>query len=273
MRKEIEINEILKNFYEISGIRISIHDAEFNELYSYPTEIAPFCKRVQQNNEVFRTCKSNDKTAFNYVKKTEEVYIYKCHCGLYEAAAPIYHYGVLSGYLMMGQIRDNNLDALEAIIKKSAEIIGDKQKATEISNSIKSIDRKLIFSYINIMSVLAGYITASNKLFNYNEKLPQLIMEYISKNYSSKITLSQLAQKFGCCNSTLTQCFKKEFNTSIMTYICELRLKKAEELLKKTRKSLKEISFDCGFYDQNYFSKSFAKKYGCSPSVYRSKHH
>ena len=270
MKREIEINEILKNFYEISGIRISIHDTEFNELYSYPAEISPFCKSVQQNAEVFKTCKNNDKTAFKYVKETEEVYIYRCHCGLYEAAAPIYHYGILSGYLMMGQIRDNDPHALEHIIKKSTEILGNEHQAVDISNSIKSIDRGLIYSYINIMSVLAEYITASNKLFNYNDKLPQLIMEYITKNYSSKITLSQLAQKFGCCNSTLTQCFKKEYNTSIMSYICELRLKKAEELLRKTRKSLKEISYQCGFYDQNYFSKSFAKKHGCSPSAYRS---
>ena len=64
MRKEIEINEILKNFYEISGIRISIHDAEFNELYSYPTEIAPFCNTYNETNigftsSVISGCKKN----------------------------------------------------------------------------------------------------------------------------------------------------------------------------------------------------------------------
>lgn len=270
MRREIDINSILKDFYKISGTRISIHDAEFNEIYSYPRESSPFCKTLQENSKVLNDCKSNDITAFNYVKTTGEVYIYKCRCGLYEAAAPIYHYGILSGFLMMGQIRDEDSFSLDYIVEKSTEILGDYKKAVEISNTVKAIDRELIYSYINIMTVLAEYITESNKLFNYNEKLPQLIMEYITKNYSSKITLSILTQKFGCCNSTLTKCFKKEYNTSIMGYICDLRLKKSEEMLRKTRKSLKEISFECGFYDQNYFSKSFTKKYGCSPSVYRA---
>ena len=269
MRQEIEINSILKNFYSISGIRISIHDSEFNEIYSYPSEGAVFCKTLQNNAAVLKDCKGNAEKAFDIVKKTGDVYVYKCHCGLYEAVAPIYHFGVLSGYLMMGQIRDTTEGSLEYIIKKSSQILKSNDKATEISKTIKAIDRDLISAYISIMTVLAEYITSENKLFSYSDQLPQLIMEYIQKNFSSKITLSILSQKFGCCNSTLAKCFKKEYGVSIMSYICKLRLKKSEELLCKTRKSLKEISFECGFYDQNYFSKTFAKAYGCSPSEYR----
>ena len=273
MRQEIEINSILKNFYSISGIRISIHDSEFNEIYSYPSEGAVFCKTLQNNGAVLKDCKGNDEKAFDIVKKTGDVYVYKCHCGLYEAVAPIYHFGVLSGYLMMGQIRDTTEGSLEYIIKKSSQILKSNDKAIEISKTIKAIDRDLISAYISIMTVLAEYITSENKLFSYSDQLPQLIMEYIQKNFSSKITLSILSQKFGCCNSTLAKCFKKEYGVSIMSYICKLRLKKSEELLCKTRKSLKEISFECGFYDQNYFSKTFAKAYGCSPSEYRIMHY
>ena len=273
MRQEIEINSILKNFYSISGIRISIHDSEFNEIYSYPSEGSVFCKTLQNNAAVLKDCKGNDEKAFDIVKKTGDVYVYKCHCGLYEAVAPIYHFGVLSGYLMMGQIRDTTEGSLEYIIKKSSQILKSNDKAIEISKTIKAIDRDLISAYISIMTVLAEYITSENKLFSYSDQLPQLIMEYIQKNFSSKITLSILSQKFGCCNSTLAKCFKKEYGVSIMSYICKLRLKKSEELLCKTRKSLKEISFECGFYDQNYFSKTFAKAYGCSPSEYRIMHY
>ena len=273
MRQEIEINSILKNFYKISGIRISIHDSEFNEIYSYPSESSLFCKTLQNNAAILADCKNNDKIAFEEVIKTGEVYVYKCRCGLYEAVAPLYHYGVLSGYLMMGQIRDNEDGSLEYIIKKSTEILKSPAKAEEVSKTVKVINRDLIYSYINIMTVLAEYITAENKLFSYSDQLPQLIMDYIHNNISAKITLNILSQKFGCCNSTLAKCFKKEYGISIMTYICQFRIEKAEKMLVKTRKSLKEISFDCGFYDQNYFSKTFAKKYGCSPSDYRSKYY
>lgn len=271
MREVIEINSILKDFYNVSGIRISIHDTEFNEIYSYPHEPTPFCKCLQQNSTVLADCKKNDSAAFRKVEATGEVYVYKCRRGLYEAVAPLYHYGTLSGYLMMGQVCDSEPTSMDYVIKRAEEILRNKTAAEELSKNVKTIDRRLIDSYINIMTVLAEYLTGTNRLFSYNEKLPQLIMEYINKNYSAKITLSILSQKFGCCNATLTKCFKKEYNLSIMTYLCSVRLAKAEEMILKTRKSFKEIAADCGFYDQNYFSKTFTKAYGCSPSEFRHK--
>ena len=57
MRQEIEINSILKNFYKISGIRISIHDNECNEIYSYPGEASMFCKTLQNNTSILADCK------------------------------------------------------------------------------------------------------------------------------------------------------------------------------------------------------------------------
>lgn len=271
MQNTIEIKSILKDFYAVSGIRISIHDTEFNEIYSYPAEATPFCKCLQQNSAVLSDCKKNDSAAFQEVKKTGGVFVYKCRRGLYEAVAPIYHYGTLSGYLMMGQICDGSPEALNIIINRATEILGDRKKAEEISKGVKALDRKLIDSYINIMTVLAMYLTGTNRLITHNEKLPQLIKEYIHKNYSAKITLSILSQKFGCCNATLTKSFKKEYNLSIMEYLCEVRLAKSAEMIQKTRKSFKEIAHECGFYDQNYFSKTFAKKYGCSPTEYKNK--
>ncbi len=271
MQNIIEIKSILKDFYSVSGIRISIHDTEFNEIYSYPAEATPFCKALQKNSAVLADCKKNDSSAFGIVKKTGEVYVYKCRRGLFEAVAPVYHYGTLSGYLMMGQICDGSPESMDNVIEKATVILGNRQKAEELSKSVKSIDRKLIDSYINIMTVLAGYLTGTNRLITHNEKLPQLIKEYINKNFSAKITLSILSQKFGCCNATLTKTFKKEYNLSIMEYLCDLRLEKSKEMIVKTRKSFKEIAADCGFYDQNYFSKTFSKKYGVSPTEYRQR--
>ena len=253
MQNIIEIKSILKDFYSVSGIRISIHDTEFNEIYSYPAEATPFCKALQKNSAVLADCKKNDSSAFGIVKKTGEVYVYKCRRGLFEAVAPVYHYGTLSGYLMMGQICDGSPETMDNVIEKATVILGDRQKAEELSKSVKSIDRKLIDSYINIMTVLAGYLTGTNRLITHNEKLPQLIKEYINKNFSAKITLSILSQKFGCCNATLTKTFKKEYNLSIMEYLCDVRLEKSKEMIVKTRKSFKEIAADCGFYDRKSF--------------------
>lgn len=253
----------------MSGIRISIHDAEFNEIYSYPKDSTPFCHCVQQDGHVLNECLTSDSFAFNKVKESGKVYVYKCRFGLIEAVAPIYHFGTLAGYIMMGQIREATDTSYSYILSKAKDVVGTARAAKEITNTICPIERGLIDSYINIMTVLAEYLTSTNHLFSHNDKLPQLVREYINKNYASKISLSTLSLKFGCCNATLTKTFKKEYGTSIMAYLSTVRLKKAEKMITKSRKSFKEIANECGFYDQNYFSKAFTKAYGLSPKEYR----
>ena len=265
----ISIESILKDFYDISGIRISIHDTEFNEIYSYPKEATSFCSFIQKEGNMLKDCIYSDSLAFNKVKATGEVYVYKCRLGLIEAVAPIYHFGTLAGYIMMGQIREATDASFNYILSRSKNLFKDDDTAKENISKIRTINRGLIDSYINIMSVLAEYLTTTNRLFAHNENLPQMVREYINKNYSSKITLSVLNLKFGCCNATLTKTFKKEYGVSIMNYLAGVRLKKAEEMIVKSRKSFKEISSECGFYDQNYFSKAFTKEYGLSPKEYR----
>ena len=48
------------------------------------------------------------------------------------------------------------------------------------------------------------------------------------------------------------------------------RLEKSSQLLRETEKSIKEITSDVGYNDQNYFSKLFKNKYGLSPTEYRN---
>ena len=94
-------------------------------------------------------------------------------------------------------------------------------------------------------------------------------MKYIKQHYSSKISLELLSEKFSCSQSMLVKNFKKGYGTTIMNALMDIRLQKAKELLKGGRLSVKEIAFLCGFTEQNYFSKTFSKKYGCSPSEFR----
>lgn len=270
MRDIDEIKNILKDFHSISGFRISIHDTEFNEIYSYPEELSIFCSMVQTNTNVRKLCLENDARAFNIVNQTRKVYIYKCQCGLIEAVSPIYNFGVLSGYLMIGQICEDQKDEYEKIFKISRKYFESEAIAREAVSTIDAIPSSKISSYINLMTIIAEYITRSNKLVSYENNLAPLIREYINLNYSRKISLDILTDKFGCCKSTLIKCFKEKYKCSINQYITQIRMEAAAEMLSKSSKSIKEISNSCGIPDQNYFSKLFTRTYGCSPSNYKN---
>ncbi len=268
MRDNSDMIAILKDFHMISGFRISIHDLDFKEICAYPSKTSPFCDRIHQT-ELAKKCMESDKIAFSKIQDSDTPYVYKCHCGLVEAMSPLYHYGILSGYLMMGQVRDNSPFSLLPIRETLSRITKDGEDIERILSKIKIIDSERISSYVNIMKLVAEHITATNKANYRNESLAELIKKYINKNYDSKISLNLLSEKFGCSNSTIMKQFKEAYNTTVSEYINEVRLTKAVEMVKESTKSVKEIAAACGFSDQNYFSRQFSEKFGIPPTEYR----
>ena len=269
MKAPIDIPTILKEFHAVSGFRISIHDADFNEIYAYPTDLSPYCRIIQQNKDNRRQCIRNDRLAFESVRDSGEVAVYRCSHGLYEAVAPIYHYGILSGYFMIGQVCDDKRSNGEQLYRSIYDVLSDEKQAAEVVDSVKEVPQQLIDSYILLMTVIAEYVTKSNILPGNSMRLASMTMQYLQQNYASKITLSSLADQFFCSQSLLIKSFRKEYGTTIITALTDIRLKKAKELLLGSRMRVKEIAETCGFSEQNYFSKAFVAKYGCSPSDFR----
>jgi transcriptional regulator GlxA family with amidase domain len=66
--------------------------------------------------------------------------------------------------------------------------------------------------------------------------------------------------------------FKKKYDLSVISYLNSVRLKEAKKLICDTELSFKEIAAECGFYDQNYFSKQFSESFGCSPTEFRKEY-
>ena len=60
-----------------------------------------------------------------------------------------------------------------------------------------------------------------------------------------------------------------ELNLSCSEFIKQIRLEKAKELLIETNHSIYDIAFSVGYPDANYFSRSFSKVYGFTPSRFR----
>ena len=262
----IGILDILKNFHLISGFRVSIHDTEFNEIYAYPSRLSPYCAAIQQDRENRRLCLETDARVFRKVKETGEVAVYSCPHGLCEAVAPIYNYGILSGYLMMGQVCTDK-DKLTPLLQKK---LGEgREDAKKIIDSVRQVPPEIINSYISIMTVIAEYVTQTNRLAPRGGDIAPKIQEYLNKNYPSKITLPELSERFGCSQSLIIKTFKKQYGVTVMEALFEIRMKNAANLLLTSPYSVKQIAADCGFPDQNYFSKAFSGRFGLSPTAYR----
>ena len=95
------------------------------------------------------------------------------------------------------------------------------------------------------------------------------IQNYVRQHYIDGFTSVQIQEACGLSYKYAGTLFKEVTGQTIKEYQCTLRLRKAEQLLKETNKSITEIAQLTGFSDVFYFSKIFHRKKGCPPGEYR----
>lgn len=96
------------------------------------------------------------------------------------------------------------------------------------------------------------------------------VCRYIEENISHKITLSDAAGLVNMSDSAFSHFFKRQTSISFITYVNNLRVAKACELLANTSLSASEICYDCGFNNKSNFIRIFTKRKNMTPIEYRN---
>lgn len=273
MKQIIDMDSILRELYRISGCRVSIHDTDCTEIAAYPRDVCPFCRLIQTMPEGHLACLKMDADALARVKRTEEPYIYRCHLGLWEAVAPLYSAGILSGYLMLGQIAPSGEGVRDDIFSRAAALLGeDSPDISSLKKTVAALseaDEEQFSSFVTIMRICADYITMTERLNPSEPVLAHAIRKYLTANYALKITLDDLCTQFCCCKSTLMNAFRAAYSSTIVEYLTEVRLSHARRMLAETNRSVRDVASLCGFSDQGYFTRVFSEDTGVSPTAFR----
>lgn len=99
-------------------------------------------------------------------------------------------------------------------------------------------------------------------------------MGYIGQHYSDpNITVGQIAASLGLSEGHLSHTFKKETDYTLLNYLTRYRIHKAMELLRDCRTKVYEVAEQVGYKDVTYFSATFKKVLGMSPSEYQDISH
>ena len=104
---------------------------------------------------------------------------------------------------------------------------------------------------------------------NKNSEMVRRIQNRFERDYSSGITIAELASEFHVSPSQLSHVFKSITGYSPIDYLISCRLSAAKNLLAESEKSIKEIVDTCGFSDESNFSRTFKSKTGMTPSEFR----
>lgn len=98
------------------------------------------------------------------------------------------------------------------------------------------------------------------------------LIHYLQENYREELTSDLIAARFNYHAYHINRIMRNATGTTVHKYLINYRIAVSKNLLGNTTMSIEEISAEVGFKNVSYFSNSFKKVVGCSPSTYRARH-
>lgn len=164
-------------------------------------------------------------------------------------------------------------EVIGMIFKRLEKLLSDEMdvyRRTTISDILKASYQEDIYPIvIEAYKYMRGQILdTSDKNMAYALR----VKEFMKSNYyETDLGLNSIADWVGLSPSYLSSVFKKATGQTLTACLTQIRMQKAKELLEETDIKAYKISQRVGFNDPHYFSTSFKRVFGCSPTEYRQR--
>ncbi|MBR2376136.1 MAG: helix-turn-helix transcriptional regulator [Clostridia bacterium] len=103
---------------------------------------------------------------------------------------------------------------------------------------------------------------------NHNELINKAL-QFINSHYKEPLTLQVLSEYVGYSPNYFHHVFTHIIGKTPQEYLLETRIKNAKLMLIDNQLSIAEISYECGFSSQSYFTMQFRKQTYSTPHQYR----
>ena len=122
-----------------------------------------------------------------------------------------------------------------------------------------------------LSSQISSQPSALSSLSEADTKFMDKVMEFVNTRLSDpEATVDDMAAAVAVSRSGLNRRLKSMIGVSPAEFLRESRLKRASALLSSTQMPIKEVAYECGFSDLNYFGKVFKNSFGVTPTGYRN---
>ena len=179
---------------------------------------------------------------------------------------------------------DSSKRVLDSIIKE-AKTTFDVTKSNQATKKMQLLPSptlgglQLIKNYLEVLlvQILRGENekAGNNKTFiivDNQHTLSNKIDNYLKENLQSTLKIKDIAEFLNYSPSYLYKTYKKQKGKTIMDTFMELKTEKAKELLQNTNLSVTLIAETLNYDCQSYFTKSFKKHAGITPTAFRKKY-
>ena len=122
---------------------------------------------------------------------------------------------------------------------------------------------------LKVMELLFNVMDCSKNIFRQMLQLRQPVRADIHRvvedNYTSPISLGELAYLSGRSLSSFKRDFQSIYGETPAKWIREKRLSKARQMLQSSQMSVADVAYSLGFENPTHFSRIFKQQYGASP--------
>lgn len=169
----------------------------------------------------------------------------------------------VSGLLFESQIRDSwAISMFGAILRTYAE------KGNFYNPKVRA---KVLDFIVYLSEKYCSVVSEHERLHDKNFDNIRKSIVYIRDNIREKISVDTLAQMSGMSKYHFIREFKRITHYTPIMYINSVRIEIARRLIVENRFSISEVSERCGFDNLSYFTKTFKKYTGVTPSEMRVK--
>jgi AraC family transcriptional regulator of adaptative response / methylphosphotriester-DNA alkyltransferase methyltransferase len=93
--------------------------------------------------------------------------------------------------------------------------------------------------------------------------------EIIESEYPSELELDQVARRLATSRRQLQRSFSEIGHTSFRSYVAEVRMQRALELLQNGSMPVRDVASSVGYRQPAQFAKTFRRHHGAPPSSFR----
>ena len=269
----VKLSAMLRDFYNLTHIRITVFDESLREIASYPQAIAPICRFIRENPGAEAACHRCDRQACERARELRAPYVYRCHAGLTEAVSPVFVGDIIVAYAAFGHLfcypdRDAGR---AAILDACRPYALDSAGLGRLIDELPGMEEDYILSAAHILDAVASYLYFDRMVTLKQQTLQVQIDAYISENFG--IDAQDICRRFHIGRTALYEFSRRNYGMGIAQHIRRLRIEHAKRLLlTRPELNITQIAEACGYADYNYFITVFSRLTGTSPRRFRARH-
>lgn len=260
-----QLNRIIKNIYDLTGITISILDTKYNVLAKCKM-FQDYCSVLQKTETERFHCRECDMIILEKCRTSKELEKHICFAGLYDAAMPIIKNDTIVGFAIMGRVRSANSPVSPHLLPNID--VKTAKKLKKLYNELPFITEDKLMTLYDLLS----FVIFDSAIQIVYDPLLTKIINFIEANFRENLTIDYLCSKFHISKNRLYKAFNDNFDSTVNLYITDLRLNFAKSLLSSSDEPVYQVAQNVGIDNYTYFCKLFKKRNGVTPTEYRKKY-